>query len=110
MLTGGPSNGLPAIETIADLDGRADHEYWLVFNECEQHWQCDAFPQEAAIFYHDEDVETMYGQGADPDARLIVGGINASIAAFSGSLSSRPRSFQPAALHYLFLDSDLGSV
>jgi hypothetical protein len=77
MLTGSPSAGIPSIETIADMDGRADHDYWLVFNECEQHWQCDASPQEAAIFYHDVVVETMYGQGADPDARLIVGGINA---------------------------------
>lgn len=77
MLTGSPSNGMPENETIAVMDGRAEHDYWLVFNECEQHWQCDTSPQEAAIFYHDVVVETMYGQGADPDARLIVGGVNA---------------------------------
>ncbi|MGB3714124.1 MAG: glycosyl hydrolase [Candidatus Promineifilaceae bacterium] len=76
MLTGGPSNGIPSIETIADMDGRADHDYWLVFNECEQHWQCDTSPQDAAIFYHDVVVETMYGQGVDPDAKLIVGEVN----------------------------------
>jgi hypothetical protein len=91
------------------MDEHADNDCRLTFSQCDQHWQCVAFPQEVAIFYHDENVETMYGQEADPDARLIVGGINASIAAFSGSLSSMPRSFQPAALHYLFLDSDLRS-
>ncbi len=77
MLTGGPSSGLPSVETIIDMDERADHDYWLVFNECEQHWQCDATPQEAADFFHDEIVTTMYEQGADSDAKLIVGGINA---------------------------------
>ncbi|HET6445741.1 MAG TPA: glycosyl hydrolase [candidate division Zixibacteria bacterium] len=77
MLTGGPANGLPAFDTIVDLDARAEHNYWLVFNECEQHWQCDATPQEAADFYHDEVVATLYEQGADPDAKLIVGGVNA---------------------------------
>ncbi|MGH2536610.1 MAG: glycosyl hydrolase [Candidatus Promineifilaceae bacterium] len=77
MLVGWLRNGLPRAEIIREMDARAEHNYWLVFNECEHQHQCNASPQEAAAFYHDVVVETIYVQGADPDAQLIVGGVNA---------------------------------
>jgi hypothetical protein len=76
MLTGSPSNGVPAYDTIVEMDSRAEHNYWLIFNECEQHWQCNSSPEDAARFYHDQVVSIIYGEGADADARLIVGGVN----------------------------------
>jgi hypothetical protein len=77
MLTSRPSNGLPERSIIEDMDQRASHNYWLVFNECDHVDQCNASPQEAAAFYHDVVVETLYNQGADSDAELIVGGVSA---------------------------------
>lgn len=53
------------------------HDYWLVFNECENAGQCDAAPEEAADFYHNEIVRTVIEWGGDPNAQLIVGGVNA---------------------------------
>ncbi|MCI0398092.1 MAG: glycosyl hydrolase [Chloroflexi bacterium] len=77
MLVGGPRNGLPDWATIAEYDARNPHNYWLVFNECEHQGQCNSPPQEVARFYHDQVVELLYNQAADPDAELIIGGVNA---------------------------------
>ncbi|MCL4870981.1 MAG: glycoside hydrolase family protein [Anaerolineae bacterium] len=77
MLVSRPSNGLPSIPDIQLADSRTNHNYWLVFNECEHQNQCNTSPQAAADFYHNQVVEIMYNQGADPDAKLIVGGVNA---------------------------------
>lgn len=52
-----------------------DHDYWLVYNECEALAQCGATPEEAARFYHD--VLIPWVEVNDPAARLIVGGGNA---------------------------------
>jgi hypothetical protein len=79
MLTGGPINGLPDHDIIVEMDNRQPNNLWLVFNECENHLQCNTTPQEAARFYHDQVVEVLYNQGADADAELIVGGVNAHV-------------------------------
>jgi hypothetical protein len=77
MLVGNPRSGLPPFEQIVERDGWSTHNYWLVFNECEHQGQCNTSPQEAARFFHDEVVELLFVQGADADADLIVGGVNA---------------------------------
>jgi hypothetical protein len=53
------------------------HDYWLVFNECEHNAQCDASPEDAADFYYNEVVRTISEWGGDPNAQLIIGGVNA---------------------------------
>lgn len=73
----------PSIQQIQTMATRTPHNYWLVFNECENNHQCDIPPEVAADFYYEEIVQTMFSPpigtlGADPDAQLIIGGINAS--------------------------------
>lgn len=53
----------------------ADPHYWLVLNECENETQCNMTPQQAADFYRNLVIAMS---DIDPDARLIVGGVNAS--------------------------------
>ncbi|MFZ0547338.1 MAG: glycosyl hydrolase [Candidatus Promineifilaceae bacterium] len=78
MLVGSPRNGLPSLELVKERDAQTDHNYWLVFNECEHQLQCNTSPAEAARFFRDEIVDLMFTQGGDPDADLIIGGVNAN--------------------------------
>jgi hypothetical protein len=77
MLTGGPRNGLTGTAFLVEMDRRSDHDYWLVFNECEHQGQCATPPEEAADFFRNQVVEALFNQGADANAQLIVGGVNA---------------------------------
>jgi hypothetical protein len=45
-------------------------------NECENNYQCSTPPEYAAVFYHDAVIPLM--ATADPNAQLIVGGVNAN--------------------------------
>jgi hypothetical protein len=77
MLVGSPRNALPSLEQMILRDGNNPHNYWLVFNECEHNAQCNTSPAEAARFYHDQVVDLLFVQGGDPDADIIIGGVNA---------------------------------
>jgi hypothetical protein len=77
LLVGGPRNGLTGTAFIVEMDQRSEHDYWLVFNECEHQLQCAATPQEAAEFFRHQVVEVLFNQGADANAQLIIGGVNA---------------------------------
>lgn len=77
MLISEPSNGMPGTPFIIEMDGRSPHDYWIVYNECEHQDQCNTSPQAAADFYHDQILDVLYTQGADANARLILGGVNA---------------------------------
>lgn len=73
MIAWGPETyNLTAAENAAK---QMTPDTWLVFNECENNWQCNTSPETAARFYHDTIVPFAYG--LDPGARLIVGGSNA---------------------------------
>lgn len=78
LVHGSTGNHLPSTEVLESIVAKKNHNYWLVFNECEQKAQCAKSPQEQAIFYHDEIVLKLFGNGtsagADPDAKLIIGG------------------------------------
>ncbi len=76
MVAGGPRSGIPTLEELQESDSRTPHDYWLALNECEHQNQCNSSPQAAANFYHNV-VDRLYAQGGDPNARLIVGGVNA---------------------------------
>ncbi|MEW5988242.1 MAG: hypothetical protein AB1791_16560 [Chloroflexota bacterium] len=87
MLAHDIRSDLPSFSFIRTMAKRTPHEYWLVFNECENDdpLQCNAPPYEVADFYFSQVVYTMFnssvpgGQlGADPGADLIIGGVNAS--------------------------------
>lgn len=60
------------VQTIA---ARTPHDYWLIFNECEHQLQCSTSPAEAARSYGS--VLRPFLDSYVPDAKLIVGGINA---------------------------------
>jgi hypothetical protein len=77
MLAGNTRSGLPPLDQIIERDGYNSHDYWLVFNECEHQGQCNASPPEAAQFFHDRVVDLLYTQGGDPNAKIIIGGVNA---------------------------------
>lgn len=77
MLAGGPDDTIPPVADIRITDERTRHDYWLVLNECEHQNQCNSSPQAAADFYHNEVLDILYSQEGDPNARLIVGGVNA---------------------------------
>lgn len=77
MLVGNPRNGLPPLDYTLEADIATDHNYWLVFNECEHQLQCNTSPAEAARYFHDEVLDFLFTQGGDPDADLIIGGVNA---------------------------------
>lgn len=77
MLVGTTRATLPPLELVIERDGYNDHNYWLVFNECEHQHQCNTGPAEAAQFFHDKVVDLLFTQGGDPDADIIVGGVNA---------------------------------
>lgn len=77
MISSRPSNGVPSVADVQLADSRTSHNYWLVFNECEHQGQCNTSPQTAADFFHNEVIDVLYTQGGDPDAKLIVGGVNA---------------------------------
>lgn len=67
-------------DPFATLDAQTDmqalpHDYWLIFNECESDVQCSATPQQAAYFYYHYVVNILLVK--DPNAKLIVGGVNA---------------------------------
>lgn len=75
---------VPSISQIQTSAARTPHNYWLVFNECEHQFQCNTSPSIAADFYFNQLVPTIFDQsvpggeiGADPNAALIVGGVNA---------------------------------
>lgn len=83
---GAPDPGLPGTPTrtpvptpipeiLATIAARTPHNYWLIFNECEHQLQCRTDPVEAAISYHDLIVPFL--NSVDPQAELIVGGVNA---------------------------------
>jgi hypothetical protein len=76
MVAGGPRSGIPTVEELQESDSRTPHDYWLALNECEHQNQCNGSPQSVADFYHNV-VDRLYAQGGDPNARLIVGGVNA---------------------------------
>ncbi len=91
MLATNISNGLISVAQIQDVDARTPHNYWLLFNECENNHlpQCGGYANvttyTVAAFYYYEVVRTVFdssvpgGQlGADPDAQIIIGGGNAS--------------------------------
>jgi hypothetical protein len=77
MLISNPRNELPAVELVRERDVQTEHNYWLVFNECEHQLQCNTSPAEAAQYYHDRVVDLVFTQGGDADADLIIGGVNA---------------------------------
>ncbi|MEI2608312.1 MAG: glycosyl hydrolase [Candidatus Promineifilaceae bacterium] len=76
MLTGGPRDAVPTVATLQMSDNSTNHNYWLVFNECEHQFQCNSSPQNAADFLHNQILPVVYDQGGDPDAKLIIGGVN----------------------------------
>ncbi len=71
------SQTLPSLATVQSIDSKTNHDYWLVFNECENYWQCNQLPEDQAQFYHDQVLPLIYDQGGDPDAKLIIGGSTA---------------------------------
>lgn len=77
MLAGSPRSNLPSVGQIQLLDSYNSHNYWIVFNECEHQFQCNTSPAEAAQFFHDKVVDLLFTQGGDPDADIIIGGVNA---------------------------------
>lgn len=77
MISGSPRETLPSVADIQLADQRTTHDYWLAFNECEHQNQCNSSPQSAADYYHNQVIDLLYNQGGDPNARLIVGGVNA---------------------------------
>jgi hypothetical protein len=65
--------------TISAAATRTPHNYWILFNECEHDRQCNTPPEIAAQIYYEDVVGMMLGPGgADPNAKLIIGGVNAS--------------------------------
>lgn len=62
--------------SVADL---RPYPYWSVLNECDNNWQCDAAPEEAADFYYQEVMRMMNTlDPADvPAQALIIGGTSA---------------------------------
>jgi hypothetical protein len=65
----------PDMGTVAAISAQTPHNYWLIFNECEHQLQCDTSFDLAAVWYHDELVSFL--ESVDPNAKLIVGGVNA---------------------------------
>ena len=43
---------LPSAATVQSIAAKKDHDYWLVFNECENEGQCNRSPEAQAQFYH----------------------------------------------------------
>ena len=70
MLVG--ARTLPTTATVQTIAGKKGHEYWLVFNECENVGQCKQHPSDQAAFYHDQVLPLI--AAADPTAKLIIGG------------------------------------
>jgi hypothetical protein len=69
-------DSLPSINVIQEIDSKTpDHDYWLLFNECEITQQCDVPPEEQAARYHNEVLPRI--QAGDPNAKLIIGGSTA---------------------------------
>lgn len=69
------SQTLPSVATVQSIDAKTDHDYWLVFNECENVGQCNRLPAIQAMFYHDQVLPLI--QAGDPNAKLIIGGTSA---------------------------------
>jgi hypothetical protein len=62
------------LELAAHAATKMQPDTWLVFNECDNNYQCATKPEEAAAFYHD--TLLPFALSLDPNARLIVGGAN----------------------------------
>lgn len=66
---------------IAYVATRTPHDYWLIFNECEHHFQCWTSPENAAFSYREYIVRFIQEHpneiGTNP--KLIVGGVNAHV-------------------------------
>ncbi len=65
-------NVLPTTSTVQTIAAEKGHEYWLVFNECENVGQCNRLPADQAQFYHNQ-ILPLAAAG-DPNAKLIIGG------------------------------------
>jgi hypothetical protein len=65
----------PPASALATIDARTPHDYWLVFNECEHQYQCNTPPIQAAGYFASQLLP--YILQADPNAKLIIGGVNA---------------------------------
>lgn len=66
---------LPLTATVQSIAAKTGHNYWLVFNECENAFQCRKAPTDQAQFYHDHVLPLI--QAGDPNAKLIIGGTSA---------------------------------
>jgi hypothetical protein len=68
---------LPTTATVQTIAAEKDHEYWLVFNECEimSNDTCGRRPTDQAVFYHDQVLPLI--AASDPNAKLIIGGSTA---------------------------------
>ena len=51
------------------------HHYWLVFNECENNWQCNDTPERAVEFFMNQLLPIILA--IDPSPHFILGGVNA---------------------------------
>ncbi len=63
---------LPDGDDVEEIDNKTNHDYWLVFNECEIVGQCDTSPEIMAARYLNEVLPFI--QIHDIDAQLIIGG------------------------------------
>jgi hypothetical protein len=66
---------LPTTATVQMIAAKKGHEYWLVFNECENVAECWESPSGQAQFYHDRILPLI--AAGDPNAKLIIGGSSA---------------------------------
>lgn len=71
------AQSLPSITTVQSIDIKTNHDYWVVFNECDNVFQCNKLPEIQAQFYHDQVLPLISDQGGDPNAKLIIGGVGA---------------------------------
>jgi hypothetical protein len=77
MFAGSLRSNYPDLEQIKLSDSYNNHNYWLLLNECEHQGQCNVSPPVAARFVHDVVFDLLFTQGGDPDADIIIGGVNA---------------------------------
>lgn len=71
---------MPNLTAVMSIDSNTpDHDYWLVYSECETQGSCDRAATLQADYYHNNVLPLVYDncpgcQGGDPNAKLIVGG------------------------------------
>lgn len=75
LVAGNLSAPLDPITLQGYYNNSGGHHYWLVFNECENNYQCNTTPLQAATFFKEEVIEAI--SAIDPAPKFIVGGVNA---------------------------------